>query len=242
MADFRVSDIDQQIIDKVIEVGNSTTTFTRHYEDNEHEFPPEQLEGELGFDQVLPLFFKRKPDDTPMMTFQMLLSIARGSTNGVVRGLGLAMPTGRANGLGNAALASAGTKEQVSKWGNLFLAMSITEPGAGSDTKAIQTTARLEGEEWVIDGDKIFVTDGVRCDGAVVWATIDKSAGRAGIKSFLVEKGTPGFDLVRKEKKLGIRSSDTAAYSFRNCRIPRENLLGGDETVPVGGGRPPIAG
>jgi len=236
MADFRVSDIDQQIIDKVIEVGNSTTAFTRHYEDNEHEFPPEQLEGEMGFDQVLPLFFKRKPDDTPMMTFQMLLSIARGSTNGVVRGLGLAMPTGRANGLGNAALASAGTKEQVSKWGNLFLAMSITEPGAGSDTKAIQTTARLEGEEWVLDGDKIFVTDGVRCDGAVVWATIDKAAGRAGIKSFLVEKGTPGFELVRKEKKLGIRSSDTAAYSFRNCRIPRTNLLGGDETVPVGGG------
>lgn len=142
MADFRLSDIDQQILDKVIEVGNSTTQHTRYYEDHEHEFPPARLEGERGFEEVFPLFGQRKPDDTPMMTFMMAVSIARGSTNGVVRGLGLAMPAGRASGLGNAALQSAGTAGQKAKWGNLFLAMSITEPGAGSDTKAIQTTAR----------------------------------------------------------------------------------------------------
>ncbi|MDP1738832.1 MAG: acyl-CoA dehydrogenase family protein [Caulobacter sp.] len=236
MADFRLSDIDQQILDKVVEVGNSTTAHTRYYEDHEHEFPPARLEGERGFEEVFPLFGQRKPDDTPMMTFMMAVSIARGSTNGVVRGLGLAMPQGRASGLGNAALQSAGTAEQKAKWGNLFLAMSITEPGAGSDTKAISTTARLDGEEWVINGDKIFVTDGVRCDGAIVWATIDKSAGRAGIKSFLVLRDAPGFELVRKEKKLGIRASDTAAYSFRDCRIPRDHMLGDDETVPKGGG------
>ncbi len=236
MADFRLSDIDQQILDKVVEVGNSTTSHTRYYEDHEHEFPPARLEGERGFEEVFPLFGQRKPDDTPMMTFMMAVSIARGSTNGVVRGLGLAMPAGRASGLGNAALQSAGTAEQKARWGNLFLAMSITEPGAGSDTKAIQTTARLDGEEWVINGDKIFVTDGVRADGAIVWATIDKSAGRAGIKSFLVLKDAPGFELVRKEKKLGIRASDTAAYAFRDCRIPRDQMLGDDETVPKGGG------
>lgn len=236
MADFRLSDIDQRILDKVIEVGNSTTAHTRYYEDHEHEFPPERLEGEIGFEAVFPLFGQRKPDDTPLMTFMMAVSMARGSTNGVVRGLGLGMPGARAGGLGNAALQSAGTPEQKAKWGNLFLAMSITEPGVGSDTKAIQTTARLDGDEWVINGDKIFVTDGVRADGAIVWATIDKSAGRAGIKSFLVLKDAPGFELVRKEKKMGIRASDTAAYAFRDCRIPRENLLGGDETVPKGGG------
>lgn len=236
MADFRLSAIDQQIIDKVIEVGNSSAHHTRYFEDHEHEMPPARLDGERGFEEVFPLFGMRKPDDTPMMTFMMAVSIARGSTNGIVRGLGLAMPTGRASGLGNAALQSAGTPEQKTKWGNLFLAMSITEPGAGSDTKAIQTTARLDGDEWVLNGDKIFVTDGVRCDGAIVWATIDKSAGRAGIKSFLVLKDAPGFELVRKEKKLGIRASDTAAYSFRDCRIPRDSLLGGDETVPREGG------
>ncbi|MDP1632372.1 MAG: acyl-CoA dehydrogenase family protein [Caulobacter sp.] len=236
MADFRLSAIDQQILDKVIEVGNSTTAHTRYYEDHEHETPPARLEGERGFEEVFPLFGQRQPDDTPMMTFMMAVSIARGSTSGVVRGLGLAMPSGRASGLGNAALQSAGTAEQKTKWGNLFLSMSITEPGAGSDTKAIQTTARLDGEEWVLNGDKIFVTDGVKCDGAIVWATIDKSAGRAGIKSFLVLRDAPGFELVRQEKKLGIRASDTAAYAFRDCRIPRDSLLGGDETVPKGGG------
>jgi acyl-CoA dehydrogenase len=236
MADFRLSDIDQQIIDKVVEVGESTSRHARYYEDHEHETPPTRLEGERGFEEVFPLFGQRKPGDTPMMTFMMAVSIARGSTTGVTRGLGLAMPAGRASGLGNAALQSAGTPEQKAKWGDLFLAMSITEPNVGSDTKAIQATARLDGDEWVINGDKIFVTDGVKCDGAIVWATIDKSAGRAGIKSFLVLKDAPGFELVRQEKKLGIRSSDTAAYSFRDCRVPRDALLGGDETVPKDGG------
>jgi len=76
----------------------------------------------------------------------------------------------------------------------------------------------------------------VRCAGTIVWATVSKLAGRGGIKSFLVLKGTPGFDLVRKEKKLGIRSSDTAAYAFRDCRVPRDHLIGGDESVPRGKG------
>lgn len=236
MADFRFSDIDQKILDTVVEVGNSTSGHTRYYEDHEHELPPKKLDGERGFEEVMPLFGQRKPDDTPLMTFFMALSMARGSSTGVTRGLGLGMPMGRQGGLGNAALQSAGTPEQKAKWGDLFLAMSITEPNVGSDTKAIQTTARLDGDEWVINGDKIFVTDGVHADGAIVWATIDKSAGRAGIKSFLVLKDAPGFHLVRQEKKLGIRSSDTAAYSFQDCRVPRDALLGGDETVPKEGG------
>jgi acyl-CoA dehydrogenase len=85
--------------------------------------------------------------------------------------------------------------------------------------------------EWVLNGEKIFVTAGCRADGVVVWATIDKSAGRAGIKSFVVEKGEPGFVVAQKEKKLGIRADDTAAYVFNDCRVPRENLLGLDESI-----------
>jgi acyl-CoA dehydrogenase len=87
-------------------------------------------------------------------------------------------------------------------------------------------------DEWILNGEKIFVTTGCRADGVVVWATIDKSAGRAGIKSFLVEKSAPGFIVAHKEKKLGIRADDTAAYVFENCRIPRGNLLGGNEGIP----------
>jgi acyl-CoA dehydrogenase len=112
--------------------------------------------------------------------------------------------------------------------------MAITEPGCGSDPSRVATTAVLDPstDEWVLNGEKIFVTTGLRATGVVLWATIDKSAGRAGIKSFLVEKGTPGFDVPHKEKKLGIRADDTAAYVFRDCRIPRGNLLGGDESIP----------
>jgi acyl-CoA dehydrogenase len=96
----------------------------------------------------------------------------------------------------------------------------------------VQTSAVLDGDEWVLNGEKIFVTTGCRAEGVVVWATIDKSAGRGGIKSFLVEKGTPGFIVAHKEKKLGIRADDTAAYVFKDCRIPRSNLLGGNESIP----------
>jgi len=136
------------------------------------------------------------------------------------------------SGLGNSALQAAGTPEQKAKWGHLLLAMAITEPGCGSDPSRVQTTATLDGDQWVLNGEKIFVTTGCRAQGVVVWATIDKSAGRAGIKSFLVEKGTPGFTVAHKEKKLGIRADDTAALVFDDCRVPRENLLGGDETIP----------
>ncbi|MFP6565456.1 MAG: acyl-CoA dehydrogenase, partial [Myxococcota bacterium] len=136
----------------------------------------------------------------------------------------------------NAALAAAGTPEQNEKWQKLILSMAITEPGCGSDPSRVQTTAELDGDEWVINGEKIFVTTGIRAKGVVIWATLDRSAGRAGIKSFLVEKDTPGFEVPHKEKKLGIRADDTAVYVFKDCRIPRENLLGGNEEIPKGGG------
>ncbi len=138
-------------------------------------------------------------------------------------GLMLSMP-GR--GLGNAAISAVATPEQLEKFGGRFAAMAITEPGTGSDSANISTTAVLEGDEWVLNGEKIFVTDGQRCDVIVVWATLDKSMGKAAIKSFLVEKGTPGCEVTRLEHKLGIRASDTASISFTDCRIPKGNILG----------------
>ncbi len=143
-------------------------------------------------------------------------------------GLTLSIP-GR--GLGNAAIQAVGSPEQKKKFGGKWAAMAITEPAAGSDSGAIKTTARRDGDDWVINGEKIYVTAGDRCEAVVVWANIDPEAGKAGIKSFVVEKGTPGMELVRLEKKLGIRSSDTAAFSFNDCRIPGENLLGSAEIL-----------
>ncbi len=132
-------------------------------------------------------------------------------------------------GLGNAAIASVANDEQLARFGKLWAAMAITEPGFGSDSAAITTTATIDGDDYVLNGEKIFVTAGERADAVVVWATLDKSKGRAAIKSFVVEKGTPGFEVVRLEHKLGIRASDTAVLRFDNCRVPKENLLGSPE-------------
>jgi acyl-CoA dehydrogenase len=141
-------------------------------------------------------------------------------------GLTLSWP-GR--GLGNAAINAVATDEQLERFGEKWAAMAITEPESGSDTGSISTTAELDGDEWVLNGEKIFVTAGERSEAVVVWATIDRDAGKAGIKSFVVEKGTPGFKLDHLEHKLGIRASDTAAFVFNNCRIPKDNILGSAE-------------
>lgn len=144
-------------------------------------------------------------------------------------GLLLSMPR---QGLGNSAIASVANEEQLERFAGRWAAMAITEPGCGSDSAAIRTTAVKDGDEYILNGEKIYVTAGERADLVVVWATLDKSAGRAAIKSFVVEKGTPGFELVRLEKKLGIKSSDTAAFVLKDCRVPADNLLG-DPTVNV---------
>ncbi|WP_026453414.1 acyl-CoA dehydrogenase family protein [Saccharomonospora iraqiensis] len=138
----------------------------------------------------------------------------------------LSMPR---QGLGNAAIASVANDEQLERFAGTWSAMAITEPGCGSDSAAITTTATEDGDHYVLNGEKIFVTSGERADSVVVWATLDKDLGRAAIKSFVVEKGTPGFEVVRLEHKLGIRASDTAVLRFDNCRVPKENLLGTPE-------------
>jgi acyl-CoA dehydrogenase len=150
-------------------------------------------------------------------------------------------------GLGGAAVMAAGTPEQKERFLKRFsegnpkwAAMAITEPGCGSDSAAITTTARREGDHWVINGTKIFCTGGkmatVLSEGfVVVWATVDKNAGRAGIKPFVVDHHTPGMSVVRVENKLGIRVSDTAALVFEDCKIPLDNVLGSPEVKPEGG-------
>jgi acyl-CoA dehydrogenase len=129
-------------------------------------------------------------------------------------------------GLGNSAIASVADAEQQERFAGLWASMAITEPDTGSDSANIRTTATLDGDEYVINGEKIFVTSGERSDAVVVWATLDKGQGRAAIKSFVVPKGTPGMTVERLERKLGIRASDTATIRFESCRVPAANLLG----------------
>ena len=132
-------------------------------------------------------------------------------------------------GLGNAAISSVASKEQLESFGKVWAAMAITEPSFGSDSAAVSTTAVLDGDEYVINGEKIFVTAGSRATHIVVWATVDKSLGRAAIKSFVVPREHPGVIVERLEHKLGIKASDTAVIRFDNARIPAKNLLGDPE-------------
>lgn len=129
-------------------------------------------------------------------------------------------------GLGNAAISGVATDEQLERLGKVWAAMAITEPDFGSDSAAVSTTAKLDGDEYVINGEKIYVTAGSRATHIVVWATLDKTKGRAAIKSFIVPREHPGVTVERLEHKLGIKASDTAAIRFDNVRIPKENLLG----------------
>jgi acyl-CoA dehydrogenase len=142
-------------------------------------------------------------------------------------------------GLGGSAVSAAGNKEQKARFLSVFRgdgnpawgAMAITEPQAGSDSANLLTTADRDGDDYVLNGTKIFCTGGegasqVEGGFVVVWATVDKSAGRGGIKAFVVPAGTPGMTLVGLEDKLGIRASDTATLQFDDCRVPATNLLG----------------
>jgi acyl-CoA dehydrogenase len=141
-------------------------------------------------------------------------------------GLLLSMPR---QGLGNSAIASVASEEQLQHYGGKWAAMAITEPEAGSDSASIRTTAELDGDEYVLNGEKIFVTSGDRAELVVVWASLDRSKGRAAIKSFIVERSNPGLKLERLEHKLGIRASDTADFRLENCRVPKAALLGSPE-------------
>lgn len=125
-----------------------------------------------------------------------------------------------------------GTEEQKKKYlpdlcsGKKIGCHALTEPGAGSDAGAIKTNAKLEGDNWVINGTKHFITNGKEAEIAVIFAVTDSSKGTKGISAFIVEKGTPGFSIGKLEHKLGIRSSSTAELIFEDCKIPKENILG----------------
>jgi acyl-CoA dehydrogenase len=174
-----------------------------------------------------------KPSERHLMSAVSIEELSWGDA-----GLYLSVPN---PGLGGAAVAAAGTPEQRKRFLARFregkpkwAAMAITEPGCGSDSAAITTTATRDGDHWVLNGTKIFCTSGQRAldksEGfVVVWATIDKHKGRAGIKAFVVEHDTPGVTVTKVEDKLGIRASDTAAIVLDNARIPLDNILGSPE-------------
>jgi alkylation response protein AidB-like acyl-CoA dehydrogenase len=141
-----------------------------------------------------------------------------------------------ASSLAAAGIASSGTPEQIGQWvpecygtGDEIKmgAYAVTEAGAGSDVKSLRTTAKLDGDEWVLNGTKVFISNGGIADVTVVVATVDPDLGHRGQASFVVPKGTPGLSQGKKEDKIGIRASQTAEVVLEDCRIPVDYLLGG---------------
>jgi alkylation response protein AidB-like acyl-CoA dehydrogenase len=136
------------------------------------------------------------------------------------------------NSLGTNHIFLAGSEMQKRKYipllasGEWLAAWALTEPGSGSDAGGARTTAVKKGDRWVLNGNKIFITNGSNADVAVVIAVTDKSKGTHGLSAFVVEKGTKGFRPGKKENKLGLRASDTSELIFQECEIPEENLLG----------------
>lgn len=213
----------------------------REYDEREHEKPMDfiTLMWNLQQSQAAQEQAKEGKDGEPseraLRTVVMVEELSWGDA-----GIYLCIP---GPGLGGAAVQAVGTPEQKERFLSRFkggppkwAAMAITEAGCGSDTSQIQTTAVRDGDQWVLNGTKIFVTNGLmaadksKSDGfVVVWATVDRSAGRAGIKSFVVEAGTPGMTVAKLEDKLGIRASDTATIILDDCRIPYDNILGSPE-------------
>ncbi len=140
------------------------------------------------------------------------------------------------SGLAAAGIASSGTPEQIMRWvpdcfgegDDVKLgAYAVTEAGAGSDVKSLRTTAKLDGDEWLLNGTKVFISNGGIADVNVVVATVDPALGHRGQASFVVPKGAPGLSQGKKEDKIGIRASQTAEVVLEDCRIPAEYLLGG---------------
>jgi acyl-CoA dehydrogenase len=213
---------------------------SREYDEREHAEPTEWHEMMWGVSRGSEVTFGGKadkkekgPSERNLASAVTIEELSWGDA-----GLYLSIPNA---GLGGAAVAAAGTPEQRKRFLARFqegepkwAAMAITEPGCGSDSAAITSTAVRDGDQWVLNGTKIFCTSGQRAldkskGFVVVWATVDKSAGRAGIKAFIVESGTPGITVTKVEDKLGIRASDTAELVLEDCRIPLDNLLGSAE-------------
>jgi acyl-CoA dehydrogenase len=227
------------LVDQAHQVAmNMLRPISRKYDRAEHEYPKEldmlaaMIDGlsDSGASEGAGATGVRREEGTDEGTVKnganlaSVLSVAEmcwGDT-----GLLLSMPR---QGLGNSAIASVASDEQLERFAGTWAAMAITEPSTGSDSASITTTARLDGDEYVLNGEKIFVTSGERADSVVVWATLDKALGRAAIKSFVVKKGNPGMKVERLEHKLGIRASDTAVITFTDCRVPAEDLLGSPE-------------
>ena len=195
--------------------------------DESCEFPAENV-NKMQKADMMGIPFPQEYGGAGSDTFNYILAVEELSRACATHGVILSAHTS----LGAHPIYKYGTEEQKEKYlkplarGDKIGAFGLTEPDAGTDASAQKTTAKLDGDEYVINGNKIFITNAGVADIFIIMAMTDKSKGTRGISAFIVEADTPGFTLGKKEDKMGINASDTRELIFQDCRIPKENLLG----------------
>jgi butyryl-CoA dehydrogenase len=195
--------------------------------DEEKEFPWESFK-KMGKVGLMGMTVPKKYGGTGSDTMSYMLALEE--VGRVCASTGLTMEAHNTLGIGH--VYEKGTEEQRMKHlpklvtGEALAAWALTEPGAGSDSGGLRTNAKLDGDEWVINGTKCFITQGAVAEVVVVMAITDPTKGAKGISAFIVEKGTPGFSYGLNEDKIGMRGTITSELVFENCRVPRENILG----------------
>ena len=222
MIDFQLTPADEKVLSSAHEQAIIGRRYASYYDKHEDEIEPEQ-------------FPEAKDLPNPITLAEDGLSGSSGAR--ILHSLvmleiywgGIALHRSKW-GLGNTVLKTVATPEQFEKWKNHTIAIAITEPGAGSDPANIRTTATFDREtgEWILNGEKIFISQAQSGDAAMVLSRFIAPDGSRGMTTFIVEKGTPGFSVGPQLRKLGIRSHDTCNLLFENCRIPEFNHIKGD--------------
>jgi len=225
--DFKLSPEQEMMIKIVRELAQKEIAPRAEKVDETGEFPWENIKAmnELGLlGMTVPEEYGGSLTDT--LTYIMAIE----EISKACAATGAIMAVHNSAGLGG--LVKYGTEEQKKEFlprlaeGGKIAAFALTEPDAGSDAAAVKTTAVLDGDEYVLNGTKCFITNGSVADVYTVFAMTDKTKGVKGMSAFIVEAGTPGFTYGKLENKMGIRASATSELIFDNCRIPKENLLG----------------
>lgn len=222
MIDFELTPADQKILNSAHEQALIGRRYARYYDKHEDELAPAEFPEAADFPDLTRVAEEGVSGSSGPRILHSLVMLE--SFWG-----GMALHRSRW-GLGNTVLKTVATPEQVEKWKNHTISIAITEPGAGSDPANIRTTATFDREtdEWILNGEKIFISQAQSADAAMVLSRFVGADGSRGMTTFLVEKGTPGFTVGPQLKKLGIRSHDTCNLLFENCRIPEFNHIKGD--------------
>lgn len=219
---------EQKVLHKMVQefAQKEIAPHAAHYDKTE-EFPWENIKkmGEMGF-MGMPIPEEYGGTGTDALSY--IIALEEISKACAATGVIMAVH----NSVGIMPILYFGTEEQKQKYipdlasGEKIAAFALTEPNAGSDASKLATTAKLNGDHYVINGTKCFITNGQVAETFNVFATVDKSKGVKGITAFIVEKGTPGFSIGKKEEKMGIRASSTTEVILENCQVPKENMLG----------------